>query len=334
MSVSKENYNFQKIVAVVGVSLFVIKVVAWYITSSVAILTDALESTINVVAGFIGLYSLYLSAIPRDSNHPYGHGKVEFVSAAIEGTLITTAGFVIIYEAIRNLQNPKEIGSLDYGIYLVGFTAIINYAVGYFAVKKGKANKSLALIASGRHLQSDTYSTIGIIIGLILILLTGLYWLDSVVALIFAAIIIVTGYKIVRGSIAGIMDEADEDLLKKVVALLQNSRRENWIDMHNLRIIKYGNTLHLDCHLTVPWYINVKEAHAEVDKFDELVNSNFGESIEMFVHTDACLEYSCEICTKKDCTYRLHEFVKQLDWTKIDISDDNKHQLDDFKQTQ
>ncbi|CAN5412510.1 cation diffusion facilitator family transporter [soil metagenome] len=327
MDISKENYNFQKIVAIVGVSLFIIKLTAWYITNSVAILTDALESTINVIAGFIGLYSLYLSAQPRDANHPYGHGKVEFLSAAIEGTLITTAGFVIIYEAINNLNHPHEIGSLDYGIILVAITALVNYTVGFFAVKKGRKNNSLALIASGKHLQSDTYTTVGIIVGLILILITKLAWLDSIVALIFAFIIIFTGYKIIRGSIAGIMDEADEVLLKKVVETLESSRRENWVDLHNLRIIKYGNTLHVDCHLTVPWYLNVKDAHTEVDAMEKLVDTNFGESIEMFVHTDPCVSFSCKICTKKDCKVRQFDFVKKLDWTEIDISDDRKHRL-------
>lgn len=327
MSASKENYNFQKIVAAVGVSLFIIKIVAWYITSSVAILTDALESVVNVTAGFIGLYSLYLSAQPRDANHPYGHGKVEFVSAAIEGTLITIAGLLIIWEAVNNLRNPHEIASLDYGIILVAITAIVNYGVGYIAVKKGEKNGSLALIASGKHLQSDTYTTFGIIIGLILILATNLTWLDSLVALIFALIIIYTGYGIIRGSIAGIMDEADEELITRVVDLVEKSRRPNWIDLHNLRIIKYGNTLHIDCHLTVPWYMKVKDAHDEVNEMEKLIDDNFGRSIETFVHTDPCAEFSCEICTKTDCKVRKHDFVKKLDWTKIDITDDHKHQL-------
>lgn len=328
MSVSKENYNFQKIVAVVGVTLFVVKIVAWYITSSVAILTDALESIVNVTAGFIGLYSLYLSAQPRDANHPYGHGKVEFVSAAIEGTLITIAGLLIIYEASYHLYFPREITKLDYGIGLVFITAVVNYGVGYFAVKKGEKNGSLALIASGKHLQSDTYTTVGIIVGLFLILITGLNWLDSVVAIIFGVVIIFTGYKIIRGSIAGIMDEADEELIKRVVETVQNSRRPNWIDLHNLRIIKYGNTLHLDCHLTVPWYLTVKQGHEEVNKMEELIDSNFGRTIEMFVHTDPCEEFSCKLCTKNDCKVRRHDFVKQLDWTQTDIADDHKHRLD------
>ncbi len=326
-SLEKQNYNFQKIIAIVGVILFVIKLAAWYITNSVAILTDALESTINVISGFIGLYSLYLSALPKDQNHPYGHGKAEFVSAAIEGTLISVAGIVIIYEAINNLKHPHPIGKLDYGIILVAITAIINYLLGSVAVKKGKNNNSLALIASGKHLQSDTYSTLGIIAGLILLSITKIAWLDSAVALLFAAIIMITGYKIIRNSLAGIMDEADDELLKKVVDLLQKSRRENWVDLHNLRIIKYGSTIHLDCHITVPWYLNVNEAHAEIKSLEDLVISHFGSSVELFVHTDGCMDFSCKICSKSDCPVRQHNFVKKINWTVENISSNNKHSI-------
>ncbi|NTU58664.1 MAG: cation transporter [Chlorobiaceae bacterium] len=327
MTTAKENYNFQKIIAVTGVILFIIKLAAWHITGSVAILTDALESTVNVVSAFIGLYSLYLSSIPRDDNHPYGHGKVEFISAAIEGTLITGAGLLIIFEAVKNLQDPHPIGKLDYGIILISITAVINYLIGAIAVKKGSKNSSLALIASGKHLQSDTYSTIGIIIGLIILYFTGLPWLDSAVALLFAMLIVYTGYKIVRDSIRGIMDEADEELLKKMVDLLQSNRVENWIDLHNTRIIKYGNTLHLDCHLTVPWYLNVHEAHNEIEKLSKLVNDNFGESIEFSVHTDGCLEYSCEICKKNECAVRKKEYRGQINWTVGNISKNHKHKF-------
>jgi len=322
---AKENYQFQKIVAVVGVLLFVIKFIAWYITDSVAVLTDALESVINVVSGFIGLYSLYLSSLPRDENHPYGHGKVEFISASIEGTLISVAGVVIIYEAILNLQHPKFISSLDYGIYLIAITAIINYFVGMIAVKKGKKNSSLALIASGKHLQSDTYSTVGIIIGLIVMYFTDLPWLDSAVALLFAGFIIFTGYKILREAVSGIMDETDEVLLKELVVFLNKVRRPNWIDLHNLRIIKYGSTLHIDCHMTVPWYFNIQEGHAEVDALEDLVKDYFGDRIEVFVHLDSCKEYSCQICTKIDCPLRKHHFEKRIEFTMANISKNEKH---------
>ena len=217
----------QKWVAAISVLLLAAKFIAYYLTNSVAILTDALESIVNVAAGFIGLYSLYVAAMPRDKNHPYGHGKAEFLSAAIEGTLITSAGAIIIYKSIRSFIAPPELQKLDYGIYLVAATAIINFAIGFITNKKGRKNNSLALIASGRHLQSDSYSTFGIIAGLILIYFTGLTWIDPVVAIIFGSLIIYTGYKILRRSIAGIMDEADIELLKRIVDLLNKNKTEN-----------------------------------------------------------------------------------------------------------
>lgn len=249
---AKENLRLQKLITLVAIILFFIKVAAWHITQSLAILTDALESIVNIVAGLIGIYSLYLSSKPRDEEHPYGHGKVEFISAAIEGTLITVAGFFIIYKSIKNFAHPLQISKLDFGIILLGITAAVNYVTGIMCVATGKKNNSLQLIAGGRHLKTDTYSTIGIFAGLLLLYFTKWLWIDSAIACLIALIIIYTGYKIVRTSIAGIMDEADRKLLDNLVTLLNNKRRENWIDIHNLRIIKYGSTLHCDCHLTVP----------------------------------------------------------------------------------
>lgn len=327
MQKAQHNLRVQKRIALVSVVLFIVKLVAWYLTSSVAILTDALESIVNVVAGLIGVYSLYISAKPKDHDHPYGHGKVEFISAAIEGTLITIAGFIIIYESINNLIHPHIIQRLDYGIILVAGTALINYISGALCIKTGKKNNSLALMASGKHLQSDTWSTVGIIIGLVLILFTHINWIDSAVAMIFSFIIIFTGYKIVRSSVAGIMDEADAELLNKLVLMLNQHRRENWIDLHNLRIIKYGGTIHLDCHLTVPWYLNVHEAHMEIDELSGLVKKEYGESVELFVHSDGCLDFSCSICTKTDCQVRKHPFEMKIAWTMKNISSNKKHQL-------
>jgi cation diffusion facilitator family transporter len=317
--------RLQKIITVVAILLLIIKVAAWYLTNSVAILTDALESIVNVVAGLLGVYSLFISAKPKDENHPYGHGKAEFISAAVEGTLIIVAGVLIIYKAIDSLINPHQIQKLDYGIILVAGTAVVNFIAGTICLNAGKKNNSLALIASGKHLRTDTWSTLGIIIGLLLLYFTKLLWLDSLVAIIFSFIIIYTGYKIIRTSIAGIMDEADIELLKKLVALLNENRKENWIDLHNLRLIKYGGTLHIDCHLTVPWYLNVREAHGEVEALALLVQKEFGEAVELFVHSDDCREFSCRICYKKNCLVRQHNFEEKVEWTIDNISRDSKH---------
>lgn len=324
---SLQNLRVQKWVAILSVVLLGVKFFAYYVTNSVAILTDALESIVNVSAGFIGLYSLYISAKPADKDHPYGHGKAEFISAAIEGTLILTAGSLTIYKAIKTLLYPEPLSSIDTGIWLVAITAVANYLIGLTCVRIGNRNQSLALVASGRHLQTDTLSTVGIIAGLILLFFTKWMWIDSAVALLFGGIIIFTGYKIVLNSIAGIMDKADLSLLERMVSLLNKNRHINWVDLHNLRVIKYGAILHLDCHLTLPWYLNVHEAHEEIDQLATLVRSEFGESLELFVHSDGCLPFSCQICEKTDCAARVHPFAKKVEWTLDNILSDQKHQL-------
>jgi cation diffusion facilitator family transporter len=325
----KQNYNLQKWVAAISVLLLAVKFIAYYSTQSVSILTDALESITNVAAGFIGLYSLYVAAKPRDLDHPYGHGKAEFISAAIEGTMISTAGAIILYKTIQHLISPVELHKIDYGILLIAATAIVNYAVGYYCIQTGKKNNSLALTASGKHLQSDTWSTLGIIAGLVLLYFTGYKWIDSVIALLFGVFIMFTGYRILRRSIAGIMDEADVKLLGRLVEVLNAHRRENWTDLHNLRVIKYGSVLHVDCHLTVPWYFNVNEAHREIDALADLIRTEFGDSFELFVHSDGCLPFSCQICYKTDCAVRKNNFVKKITWTLENISQNKKHQLNE-----
>ena len=319
------NLRMQKWVVGVSLLLFAIKLSAWFITHSVAILTDALESIVNIIAAFIGLYSLQISARPRDEDHPYGHGKAEYISAGIEGVLIVAAGIVIIYKAVRNIYFPAEVHDLDWGILLVIFTAAANYFLGTVCERTGKKNNSLALTASGRHLKTDTITTVGIVGGLVLLYVTKTAWIDSAVAMLFAVIIIFTGLKILRSSAEGIMDKADQQLLKEVVAALEANRRPNWIDLHNLRILKYGHVLHLDCHLTVPWYLNVVEAHEEVEELSRVVRENFGESVELFVHTDPCLDFSCAICCKENCHVRKQPFYKRMNWDMENVLSNKKH---------
>lgn len=326
--IARQNINIQRWVAILSVVLLAVKLVAYYLTNSLAILTDALEGIVNVVAGFFGLYSLHLSAKPRDADHPYGHGKIEFISSAIEGTMIFIAGVLIVIESVQSLMNPSAVEKLDIGIGLIAITAVINFIVGGICVKTGKKNNSLALESSGRHLQSDTYTTVGILVGLALIFITNIQWLDSVVALVVSSIIIVTGFRIIRRSVAGIMDETDLALLEEMITVLDKNRSKNWVDLHNLRIIKYGSILHIDCHLTVPWYQNVHEAHAEIDKLGKIIRDKFGTSIEFFVHTDGCLPIGCPICIKDDCPVRHHDFKKRIGWTVENVGQNEKHSIE------
>lgn len=326
MTTAQQNFRVQLWITLLSVLLFLTKIIAYYFTHSLAILSDALESIVNVIAGFIGLYSLYIAAKPKDLEHPYGHGKAEFVSAAVEGGLIVAAGIMIIYETVANILRKEPVHQLDTGLWLIGATALLNFVAGTICLRLGKKNNSLALQASGKHLQVDTYSTLAIIAGLIIILFTKLYWLDKLIAFVMSMLIIYNGYKIIRSSLAGIMDEADMELLKKFIEVLNKNRSENWVDLHNLRVIKYGSLLHVDCHLTVPWYLNIHEAHHEIDRLSALIKQEFGDMIELFVHTDGCLPFSCRICNK-NCEHRKNSFEQKLEWTLTNVISDKKHQL-------
>lgn len=324
---TRKNAQLQRIIAFVAVVLLGVKLLAWWLTHSIAVLTDALEGIVNVVASAFGLFSLAISSKPKDNEHPYGHGKIEFISAGVEGLLISIAGIYIIYTATLRLYNPSPIHKLDIGILLVILSTVVNLVFALKARKLGNVSKSAVLKSSSAHLFSDVYSSIGLVAGLLLVWFTDWLWMDAVVAIIFAFIILYTGFKIIKSSVSGIMDEADEELLGLLVEKLNESRRQNWIDLHNMRIIKYGAILHIDCHLTVPWYFDVREAHKEVDALSDFARENFGESLELFVHSDDCQPTSCAICTKMDCTVRQEEFLKTITWTKENIRQNSKHHI-------
>jgi cation diffusion facilitator family transporter len=325
LQTAQQNFKVQKWITALSVILFAAKMFAYYFTNSLAILSDALESIVNVLAGFIGLYSLYVAAKPKDLEHPYGHGKAEFISAAAEGGLIVASGVLILYEAIVNFIKAKPLEKLDTGLWLIAATAVVNLIAGLICLNIGKKNNSLALQASGKHLIIDTYSTLTIIATLVIILFTKFFWLDKIAACIIAVVIIFNGYTIIRKSLAGIMDEADMKLLQRMVRLLNDKRRPNWIDIHNLRIIKYGTVLHIDCHLTVPYYLNVLDAHDEVDALRHFLISEFGEAIEMFVHTDASYPVSCAVLFNKDGKAECPPFDQKKEWTLENIMKNERY---------
>ena len=324
-SISKDKLAFQKLIAVFGVILFIGKIVAWKLTNSDAVFSDAMESIVNVISAFMGLYSLHLAAKPKDKDHPYGHGKVEFVTAGIEGALIAIAGIMIIYEGANSLITGKILNKLDWGIWIIAATAIVNYFLGYISVKKGESESSLVLIASGKHLQSDTVTTLGVVISLIIVYFTKIYWIDSVVALLFGGYIIVVGYKIIRKSLSGIMDEQDPDLLNQIVKVLENNRKTEWIDIHNMKIQQFGASLHIDAHITLPWYYSLRDAHKEMENVIILLAKNMKRTIEFNFHMDDCKNISCPVCQIADCPVREREFVKRVEWTAENITREVKH---------
>lgn len=322
---NKDKLAFQKLIAAFGVILFIAKIIAWKLTSSDAVFSDAMESIVNVISAFMGLYSLYLAAKPKDEDHPYGHGKVEFVTSGIEGALIAIAGIMIIYEGINSLIVGKVLQKLDWGIAIIAATAIINYLLGYISIKKGKHENSHVLISSGKHLQSDTITTLGVVVSLIVVYFTKIYWLDSVVALFFGFYIIIIGYKIIRKSLSGIMDEQDPDLLNQIIKVLEENRRTEWIDVHNMKIQQFGANLHIDAHITLPWYYSLRDAHNEMEKMIILLAKNTKRSVEFNFHMDDCKPISCPICQIADCPVRERDFVKRVTWTPENVTCIDKH---------
>jgi len=324
---SKTNFAFQKTVAIAGIGLFIGKLIAWHLTNSDAVFSDAMESIVNIIAGFMGLYSLYLAAKPKDIDHPYGHGKVEFVTSGIEGALIIFAGVIILVQAVDSLLHGNVPKKLDWGMLIIAVTAVINYLMGYISVKKGIRENSLVLQSSGKHLQSDTLTTLGVVISLILVYLTKIYWIDAAVALIFGGYIMFVGYKIIRKALSGIMDEADQELLSKMAKILNENRKREWIDIHNTRIQQHGSGLHIDAHLTLPWYFELRKAHEEMEETYKLISENSSRAIEFNFHLDDCKPFSCEICQLSECHVRQRPFVKKIEWDENNISQVDKHDV-------
>jgi len=317
--------HFQVFAVVLGVIIMGVKFLAFHLTGSNAILSDALESIINVVAGSFALYSLVLASKPKDMDHPYGHGKIEFISSGVEGTLIFLAGLSIVLKSAHDLFRSHQLESVDVGLYLSVAAGGINYALGWMTELYGRRNSSPTMIASGKHLKSDGYTSLGLIIGLGIVLLTDLVWVDSAVALVFGAYISIIGLKEVRKSVAGIMDEADFELLGKLITELDTNRNENWIDLHNFRTQKFGTGIHVDCHMTLPNYFTVEQAHQEIDRVEKLVSEKYPEAVEMFIHADPCIPTSCRICSKPACPVRKFPFEERITWELNTVLNNSKH---------
>jgi cation diffusion facilitator family transporter len=297
---------------------------AYFITSSNFVLTDAAESIVNVIASSFAFFSIYLAAQPRDENHPYGHGKIEYFSVFIEGILILVAGIIIIVKSIYGIFYPHIIHDLLIGAVIIGITGIINGGLGYYMVNQGKTLPSITIEADGRHLITDMVTSGGLVVGLLLIHFTGILVLDSVLSIAVGIYIIYTAYILIRKSVGGLMDEADVIVVTEVVEILNNQRKDEWIDVHNFRAQKYGNELHIDCHVTLPNYFDLNRVHEEVSLIDKLINREVTQT-ELFIHADPCLPDCCHYCSMPNCPIRSEAKREQIEWTMDRVIRNKKH---------
>jgi len=293
---------------VVSLVLLGAKYQAYRMTGSTAILSDALESIVNVVAAVFALGGLAFAAQPADRNHPYGHGKIEFFSAAFEGGLIAFAAVLIIYEVIQALLHGVEIRALDAGLAIVVGAGLANLALGLYLLRVGRAYQSLTLVADGKHVLSDFWTSVGIVVGLLLVRATGIWWLDPVTAAVVALNLMWTGFRLVRHAAGGLLDEEDTGLLSRLLEALDSRLGQGVIRVHHLRAIRAGRFHHVEAHLVVPEFWSVDQAHELSEDLAARVIAELGVEGELVFHTDPCHRIYCAMCDLDDCTVRREPF--------------------------
>lgn len=327
MDNSRIKINTMKLVLAISFVLMALKFLAYYLTNSSAILTDAIESIVNILAGSFALYSLYYAAKPKDEDHPYGHGKIEFLSTGVEGGMVTLAGAAMLVKGISAFFNPHDLQNLDIGLGISIFSGIVNFILARVLINRGTLYHSSTMVSDGKHLLTDTWSSVGLVIGLVVIYFTHLFWIDYMITIGLGILIIYTGFNLVKESVFNLLDKADYVKIEHLISVLNSKRNPSWIDIHNLRVVKYGSVVHVDCHMTLPWYYTLEEAHKEVDDLDKLATLEFSHEIEFFIHADPCIPKSCFICQMPHCKVRKHDFVRRLEWNMTNVLPDAKHTI-------
>jgi cation diffusion facilitator family transporter len=299
--------------------LLLAKFGAYFLTDSKAVLSDALESTINVVTAAFLMLSISVSSKPVDENHPYGHGKIESFSAGLEGGLIIIAAIIILLEAIPVFFVPEPPKNLGPGIYILGGAAVANLLVGVYLLRAGKKYKSDALYADGRHLLTDVYTSGGVIVGLLLFRLTGYLWIDPLVACLVALNILIPGIKLLTKSFKNLMDEADPELLERIVQGLNTIKKPGWLYPHKLRALRSGRYHHVDLHISLPHYWTLTQIHEVEQEITKALFEAIGEEGDIMIHVDPCEPPYCPACEVGDCPDRKSDFSKSPQWSVKEV---------------
>lgn len=295
--------------------MFALKIGAYLLTGSSAIFSDAAESVVHILATGMVLFSIIISLRPPDENHLYGHGNIEYFSAGVEGFLIIFAAVTIIYYAVSDIILGAQPEQLDIGTIMIAIAGLINVALGIWIVKKGKQTNSLALVADGKHILTDAYTSIGVVIGLLLVMFTDIFLIDPLVAIFVALNIVFTGYNLIRTSIGGLMMETNDELLNKITASLNLLKEPYMIDLHHLRFWASSDKVFIDFHLSIPYYFNIKKSHEIEDSISKLLKNSFPNS-EIRIHFDFCESSLCKNCEVENCEVRAVPFSEKIEWSK------------------
>ena len=307
---------------VVGALLLGIKFWAWSLTGSTAVLSDALESIVNVVASLVALGAILFAARPADANHPYGHGKMEFFTAAFEGGLVAFAALTILYAGVDSLLRGPELRDLDEGLVLVAVTGVGNLLLGLHLLRTGKRTASPALVADGKHVLSDAATTGGAMAGLLLVHLLGpsWAWIDPVMAILMGLLLCRVGARVVREAAAGLLDEEDPALIAELATVFSRLPEGEAIEVHGTRAIRSGAFVHVEAHVVVPEFWTVERSHRAGEEIERRVLADLGREGEIIVHFDPCLRAYCARCPLPECPVRAAPFAERLTVTRASIA--------------
>lgn len=254
----------------VGLGVLALKAVAWQLTGSIALMSDALESLVNVATALAVIVALHVAHRPADENHPYGHHKAEFFSAVLEGVLIVIAALLILREAYAGFMTPRALDAPVTGLALNAGASLINGAWAIILIRHGRRHRSPALVADGKHLMTDVISSAGVLVGFVLAFASGWWWLDPVMAALVALNILWSGWTVIKGSLSGLMDEAvsDEEMatIRRVISLAASD--DEALEAHDLRTRHAGQVTFIDFHLVMPGETTVEAAHTLCDRIE------------------------------------------------------------------
>ena len=257
---------------VLGGLVLGLKTLAWWITGSVALMSDALESIVNLATALAALVAIQVAARPADDNHPYGHHKAEYFSAVLEGVLIIVAALFIAHEAWDGLREPRPLDAPIEGLLINGAATLLNAGWAMVLVRQGRRLKSPALVADGKHLWTDVVTSAGVAVGVLLAMATGAWWLDPLMAAVVAVNILWTGALVVKSSLSELMDEAvPEAVLGRIGAIIA-TEATGAVEAHDLRTRMAGSATFVEFHLVVPGETSVFAAHEICDRVEHAIH--------------------------------------------------------------
>ncbi|WP_288941043.1 cation diffusion facilitator family transporter [uncultured Roseovarius sp.] len=276
---------------IVGALVLALKALAWWLTGSVALLSDALESTVNVATAIAALVAIQVAAKPADATHPFGHHKAEFFSAVLEGVMIVIAALLILKEAYHGFTAPRSITAPVEGLLLNGGATVLNGVWAWVLVTRGRALRSPALVADGRHLFTDVLTSGGVALGIVLALVTGWWVLDPLMATLVAVNILWSGWKVITQSLSGLMDEAvpDEDLTR--IREVISEHGGGAVEAHDLRTRHAGRATFIEFHLVVPGEMSVFDAHEICDRLEAALQHAI-DGAQVTIHVEP--EHKCK----------------------------------------